>query len=97
MEAVFTPQFFTQFGMVGGLLWIAIKALQKIYNHMREDNLRREEASCKRESILMEHLEKVTDTLSNVDKTLGNIDRRLVILESCAAVTPKQDSEEGDV
>ena len=94
MEAIFTTEFFTQFGMIGGLLFIAIKALQKIYNHMREDNLRREEASCRREQVLMEHLEKVTATLSNVDKTLGNIDRRLVILESCAAVQPRPEDKE---
>jgi hypothetical protein len=71
MEQLFTPQFFGQAGISGLILLVAIKAIAKLYNDMREDSKTREEK-------LMVHLDKVTDTLENINQRLCNVERCVV-------------------
>ena len=68
MEQLFTPQFFGQAGLAGVILFVATKAITKLYNDMREDSKSREEK-------LMIHLDKVTDTLENINQRLCNVER----------------------
>jgi hypothetical protein len=67
MEQFFTPQFFGQAGISGLILLVAVKAIVKLYNDMREDSKAREEK-------LMQHLDKVTDTLENINQRLCNVE-----------------------
>ena len=68
MEQFLTPQFFGQAGISGLILFVAIKAIAKLYNDMREDSKAREEK-------LMIHLDKVTDTLENINQRLCNVEK----------------------
>jgi hypothetical protein len=68
MEQLFTPQFFGQAGISGLILLVAIKAIAKLYNDMRQDSKDREEK-------LMIHLDKVTDTLENINQRLCNVEK----------------------
>lgn len=54
---------FTQYGIAG----IFIAATWKLYSDMRND-------STARETKLMEHLDKVTDTLDKIDKRLCSVE-----------------------
>ena len=63
LSAIFTPQFFAQGGTTAVVLYIAFKAITKLYNDMRED-------SKSREDKLMTHLDKVSITLENINQRL---------------------------
>lgn len=76
LNNVLTPEFLTQFGAVGIILIVCIKALSKVYNDMRED-------SAKREERIMSYLDKKAEVDKQVATTLKHIDDRLVALESC--------------
>lgn len=67
MEQLFTPQFFAQTGISGIILFMAVKAVTKLYNDMREDSKAREEK-------LMIHLDKVTDTLDGIHNRLCKVE-----------------------
>ena len=69
LSSLFTPQFFAQGGSKAVILFIAYKAITKLYEDMRAD-------SKEREDKLLEHLDKVAETLNNIDERLSN-------LESC--------------
>lgn len=63
MSQIFTPQFISQSGLAGIVLFLAYKAIGKLYADMREDSVRRE-------NKLMIHLDKVSDTLEKIDNRL---------------------------
>ena len=69
LSSIFTPEFFAQGGTTAVVLYIAYKAICKLYNDMREDSKSREEK-------LMAHLDKVSTTLENINE-------RLCVVESC--------------
>jgi hypothetical protein len=69
LSAIFTPSFFAQGGTTAVVLYVAFKAITKLYNDMRED-------SKSREDKLMAHLEKVSGTLENINQ-------RLCVVENC--------------
>ena len=76
LDKILTPEFLTQFGAIGIILYVCIKALAKVYTDMRED-------SGKREERIMSYLDKKTELDKQVATTLKNIDNRLVALEGC--------------
>lgn len=76
LNDIFTREVITQTGITGGILFLCIKALQKVYSDMRDDSKMREER-------LMLYLDKKAEVDKQVAKTLKHIDERLVALESC--------------
>ena len=81
MEQLFTSQFFTQLGASGIVAFAAYRAVHKLYDDIRQDSLRRESESKKREDRLMDYLDKKNETDKQVADTLRNIDGRLNKLE----------------
>lgn len=69
LSSIFTPQFFAQGGTTAVVLYVAFKAISKLYADMRED-------SKSREDKLMQHLDKVSSTLENINQ-------RLCVVENC--------------
>ena len=67
LSTLFTPQFFAQGGSTAVILFIAYKAITKLYDDMRTD-------SKEREDKLLAHLDKVAETLSNIDERLCNLE-----------------------
>jgi translation initiation factor 2B subunit (eIF-2B alpha/beta/delta family) len=74
MDITLIQQLFTQGGISAVVLYIAYKAITKLYADMREDSQAREKA-------LMEHLDKVTDTLDRIDDSMSSMNNRLECVE----------------
>ena len=71
MEQIFTPQFFSQAGISGIVMFLSYKAITKLYNDMREDSKAREDK-------LLSHLDKVTDTLDNIHQRLCTVEKFVI-------------------
>jgi hypothetical protein len=74
MDLTLFQQLFTQGGISAVVLYIAYKAVSKLYDDMRAD-------SGNREKVLMEHLDKVTYTLDRIDDSLASMNTRLECVE----------------
>ena len=84
MDITLFQQLLTQGGISGAVLYIAYKAVTKLYEDMRLDSAGREKA-------LMEHLNKVTDTLDRIDESLNSMNSRLECVEKfCNSEVQKQ-------
>jgi DNA helicase IV len=66
---------FAQYGALGVCLFVAYKAIAKLYDDMRSD-------SQQRETKLMEHLDKQAATMQDISNTLQSMDNRICKLES---------------